>query len=253
MGRKTNTKGKEKRLQRKEEQLKLIAAKIVVDNANKLEDPLQPFPVFRKFSKNNVEVELSVSKVANLHADVIDWIFNLTKKNMFEKYKSCSWGWNDVKKREELTEESAWYLLAKSNNEYVGFSHFRFDLDYGDEVLYCYELQLEKKVHRKGLGKFMMQVLELIAFKNNMKKVVLTVLKNCPEAKSFYAALKYNMDETSPTNDYETEYPYEILSKYNKRLVSEPPNAHLQKSVPQTPSISSLMMNNHCCSSPHCH
>lgn len=66
--------------------MKLVAAKIVVDNANKLEDPLQPFPVFRKFSKNNVEVELSVSKVANLHADVIDWIFNLTKKNMFEKY-----------------------------------------------------------------------------------------------------------------------------------------------------------------------
>lgn len=64
----------------------MVAAKIVVDNANKLEDPLQPFPVFRKFSKNNVEVELSVSKVANLHADVIDWIFNLTKKNMFEKY-----------------------------------------------------------------------------------------------------------------------------------------------------------------------
>lgn len=45
-------------------------------------------------------------------------------------------------------------------------------------ILFSYELQLEPGVIRRGLGKFMMQVLELIAFTNNMKKVILTILKN---------------------------------------------------------------------------
>ncbi len=31
-------------------------------------------------------------------------------------------------------------------------------MDYDDEVLYVYEIQLEDVVRRKGLGKFMMQV-----------------------------------------------------------------------------------------------
>lgn len=83
--RKANTKSKEKRLQRKEEQLKLTAAKAVVDKANKLADPLEPFPVFRKFTKNGLDIDLSVSRVTDLNEDVVDWIFNLTKNNMEDK------------------------------------------------------------------------------------------------------------------------------------------------------------------------
>lgn len=53
------------------------------------------------------------------------------------RYELCAWGWNDAKKYEELTDEAAWYLIAKSKEgSYLGFSHFRFDLDEGMEVLY---------------------------------------------------------------------------------------------------------------------
>ena len=34
----------------------------------------------------------------------------------------------------------------------------RYDMDHDDDVLYCYEIQLEESVRRKGLGKFMMKV-----------------------------------------------------------------------------------------------
>jgi hypothetical protein len=52
-------------------------------------------------------------------------------------YDDCSWGWNDKKKRAEMTEESARYLIARDQEGTpVAFSHFRFDLDYGDPVLY---------------------------------------------------------------------------------------------------------------------
>ena len=52
------------------------------------------------------------------------------------------------------------YLIARdsASGDPLGFSHFRYDMDCDDEVLYVYEIQLEGKVRRKGLGRFMMQV-----------------------------------------------------------------------------------------------
>lgn len=58
----------------------------------------------------------------------------------FFRYDQCSWSWNDQKKLEELTDDAAWYLIAKSaDGNLLGFSHFRFDVDEGVEVLYWYE------------------------------------------------------------------------------------------------------------------
>ena len=47
---------------------------------------------------------------------------------------------------------------SKSPSAPAAFVSFRFDMDYDDEVLYVYEVQMEKDFRRKGLGKFMMQV-----------------------------------------------------------------------------------------------
>ena len=62
-----------------------------------------------------------------------------------------------------MFDDRAWYLFARSTaledaGKLLAFSHFRFDMDYDDEVLYVYEIQLEECAKRKGLGKFMMQV-----------------------------------------------------------------------------------------------
>lgn len=72
-------------MQRKEEQQRIALAKAAVDKANKLEDPLEPFPVFRKYNKNNINVELSVKKVTDVEDSVKQWAFNLTKRNMMSK------------------------------------------------------------------------------------------------------------------------------------------------------------------------
>lgn len=76
------------------------------------------------------------------------------------------------------------FLLAKEKgtSRPVAFVSYRYDIDEGDEVVYwyvnficanlyngwyalmfhSYEIQLEPEVRRKGLGKFLMQILELI-------------------------------------------------------------------------------------------
>ncbi|KAG8228585.1 hypothetical protein J437_LFUL009290 [Ladona fulva] len=219
MGRKT-PKSKEKLDKRKEEKALLAEHTALVNKANSQTNPLSSFPAFTKFSKNGLDVTLDCKRVADMDESLIHSIFNLEKENMKNLYDECSWGWNDKKKMEEMTEEAARYLMAKNEaGELVAFSHFRFDLDYGDPVLYCYELQLKQEVRRKGLGKFMMQVLELIAFTSNLHKVILTVLKHNPAAVEFYKALKYEVDETSPQNSvFEEECHYEILSKLNKKI-----------------------------------
>lgn len=78
-------KSKEKRLQRKKEQNRMTQAMAAVAQANSLEDPLEPFPVFRKFNKNNLEVELFTKKCSQLNEGTKNWAFSLTKRNMQSK------------------------------------------------------------------------------------------------------------------------------------------------------------------------
>ena len=53
------------------------------------------------------------------------------------RYEQSDWGWSDREKREELTDSRAWYLLARTpEGRPVAFSHFRFDMEEGEEVLY---------------------------------------------------------------------------------------------------------------------
>ncbi|RLV76492.1 hypothetical protein DV515_00016918, partial [Chloebia gouldiae] len=111
----------------------------------------------------------------------------LTKANMQTLYEQSEWGWKEREKREELRDERAWYLLAREpGHGPVAFSHFRFDVECGDEVLYCYEVQLESRVRRRGLGKFLLQILQLVANSTQMKKVMLTVFKHNHGALQFF-------------------------------------------------------------------
>lgn len=213
---------KEKRLIRKERQKVISVAWEVVQKANNIDDPLCKFAAFTKFTKNDFTVSLSCHPVTELDKETVDTIFNLEKENMKQLYEDCDWGWHDKKKREEMTDDRARYLIARTpEGKLVAFSHYRFDLDFDVEVLYCYELQLPSNLRRKGLGKFMMQILELIAFSNNMKKVVLTVLKNNDEAMEFFKAMNYEVDETSPADEAFESYDYVILSKKNKKLMNQ--------------------------------
>nr|CAG4641399.1 EOG090X0MNC [Eulimnadia texana] len=212
------SKGKAKRLERKQEQQKIAALQKLIRDANEQENPLASFPVFQKFSKGDLTVNITCSRVTNLSKELIDWSFDLLKKNMQVLYEQSSWGWSDTKKKREMTEDSAWYLIATTpEGKPVAFSHFRFDMDFDDAVLYCYELHLEEECRRKGLGKFMLQILELMAFKAELRKVILTVFLHNKDALNFFRSMGYEHDET---NVDDPDCDYLILSKRNKRLPS---------------------------------
>ncbi|XP_033102946.1 N-alpha-acetyltransferase 40-like [Anneissia japonica] len=232
MGRKSKQ-GKEKKMKRKEEQARYAESMAVVEAAHQLEDPMVELTAFKKYARNGLSLVLEAKKVSDLDKCMIDWAFALLKANMESLYEKSQGGWRERDKREEITHEKSWFLLAKDlDGNAVGFSHFRFDMDFDEEVLYCYEIQLESKVQRKGLGKFMMQILELIANKTKMSKVVLTVFKENKVANNFYSkTLKYSIDDTSPSifDPMNPDlYDYEILSKktLHKKLAEKESHAH---------------------------
>lgn len=233
MGRKGN-KAKERRQKRKEENDKYAASQELVNKANALKDPMAELAVFKRFDRNGLSLSITAHKVTDLDKETVDWLFDLTKANMETLYESSGWGWNDKQKREEMTDENAWYLIAKDQeNKPVAMVHFRFDIDEEIEVLYCYEIQLIKDVRKKGLGKFMMQILELMAHKTQMQKVMLTVFKANKVAQEFFIKkLKYSLDETTPEETMveamfdEEGYTYQILSK---SMISKRPLGQSQK------------------------
>lgn len=179
MGRKDNSKSKEKKQERKAMEMKMNAGVATIKKANAQTNPLEPLPSFQVFQKNGVNLKIEARRVTELDTETRDWIMDLLERNMKELYIQSEWGYNPETKRSELMEDAAWYLLAREadTNNPVAFSHFRcfflmhcqlcilfpntkfhiillfrFDMDYDDDVLYCYEIQLEECVRRKGLG-----------------------------------------------------------------------------------------------------
>ena len=215
MGKKS-LKGKEKKLKRKEEILKLNEAALAVKTADLVENPLELLTAFQKYTRNGLVLNIQCKHAKLMSDDEFNVAFDLVKKNMRSLYDGSSWGWNERSKKEEMREDNARYLLAfNEEDKIVAISHFRFDVDDDTEVLYCYEVQLTEEVRRKGLGKFLIQILELIAMKAKMKKVVLTVFKANTRAVNFFTKMKYTIDDTSPQYDDEDieNYDYEIYSK----------------------------------------
>ncbi|XP_048380967.1 N-alpha-acetyltransferase 40 isoform X2 [Stegostoma tigrinum] len=139
MGRKSS-KAKEKKQRRLEERAAMDAVCAKVETANKIDDPLASFPAFKKYDRNGMNIVIECKRVTDLDPSTVDWAVELTKTNMQTMYEQSEWGWKDREKKEEMTDERAWYLVAREGDSAVptAFSHFRFDVECGEEVLYWY-------------------------------------------------------------------------------------------------------------------
>eukprot|EP00088_Acartia_fossae_P014470 TRINITY_DN17752_c0_g1_i1.p1 TRINITY_DN17752_c0_g1~~TRINITY_DN17752_c0_g1_i1.p1 ORF type:complete len:246 (+),score=62.23 TRINITY_DN17752_c0_g1_i1:56-793(+) len=229
---KQSTKNKQKKAERKAMEKKMNAGYANVKLANSQEDPLSQLPSFNVYNKNGLNLKLETTRAPELDEKTIEWAFRLLETNMKPLYEKCYQGndpdlcWNESRKRDELTDDRAWYLIARNEEGTpLAFSHFRYDMDYDDEVVYCYEIQVEKSVRRKGLGRFMLKVLELLMIKADMLKIMATIFKNDkPEVAFFKDCLKFETDETSPLDDVYETFEYEIVSRFNlkkKRQMEE--------------------------------
>ncbi|KAJ1529552.1 hypothetical protein ONE63_006324 [Megalurothrips usitatus] len=208
--------GKERRAAFFAEKKRYEASKSLVSKAKAKTNPLDELSISLKMDLAGFDAVITCAPWNKLDPDTQEWVLQLEETNVREMYEKCDWGWNGKMKQEEMTDDDARYLIARSSEgKRLGFSHFRFDMDFDDEVMYCYELQIEEHARRKGLGCFMLSILEALATHYNMKKTMLTVFKHNHPGKTFFKKNGYKIDETSPEDSDEEVFCYEILSKYN--------------------------------------
>ena len=112
---------------------------------------------------------LSTERVTDINDKEQNAIVDLLTRNMKKLYEESNWGWNEKNKRSEMLEDAAWYLMARnSKGELYGFSHFRYDMDFDDEVLYVYEVSYDFALYRLSFRFFslILKVLSLTILTN---------------------------------------------------------------------------------------
>ncbi|XP_030541276.1 N-alpha-acetyltransferase 40 isoform X1 [Rhodamnia argentea] len=236
-----SARNKGKKLKRKEVLEKKKAVDELVRAASSETDHLVSFQAFRHYNRNGVSVYLDWGRGDRLSSSVKQYVYNLLKANMEGPF-GAEWPAEEKVKRREMVASEARYIfvhdvanasadgmpsVVEAKKEVtdsmleivsiVGFVHFRFLVEEEIPVLYVYEIQLEPHVQGKGLGKFLMQLIELIARKNRMGAVVLTVQKTNLSAMKFYTSkLRYIVSSISPSRVNPllgSEASYEILCK----------------------------------------
>lgn len=79
-----------------------------------------------------------------------------------------------------------------------GFMSFMLTYEDGIEVVYCYEIHVERQYQGNGLGKSLMGLFEGVGRRAGVKKAMLTVFADNVAARRFYKRLGYEEDEYSP-------------------------------------------------------
>ncbi|KZT72732.1 hypothetical protein DAEQUDRAFT_663387, partial [Daedalea quercina L-15889] len=160
-------------------------------------------------------------------------IWSILECNMKDLYAGSSFGWIPNDKQAELFHELSRFLLVRKTALLVAsplgptetrcpisaYSMFRFEVEEKKDVVYCYEMQVLQELKRSGIGRCLMQQLVSIGKYWQMQKIMLTVFKSNSAARSFYKAIGFELDPTSPEyddsdseEDTVEEYDYEIMS-----------------------------------------
>jgi ribosomal protein S18 acetylase RimI-like enzyme len=174
-------------------------------------------PAFMKYDRN--DLKLSVEFATKLSDAMKEWAFEMAKGNMEDIYDQSGYGWDDDDKMRELEEDGARFLVVKetpvrdadanadptanadtdnvTTGKPVAFVHFRFtvqgevmDVMKGETSLYIWDIHVDESVQRKGVGKHLMLILELIARQQQMKMVSIPVQLHDETALSFVSNLR---------------------------------------------------------------
>ena len=158
-----------------------------------------------------------------------------------DHYHSSEKGWSRAKKLKEMGHPAMKYLLlhrvpaaplAGKEGKPVdleqtgGFLSFMVTEEDRYEVIYCYELHLHPDLQGKGVGRWMMEVMEMIGTKVGVEKAMLTVFRSNDRAVKAYESWGYGVDEFSPEprklRDGTVKVPsYIILSKEREGLARD--------------------------------
>ncbi|KAA8913030.1 acyl-CoA N-acyltransferase [Sphaerosporella brunnea] len=147
---------------------------------------------------------ITLHTTSTIPAHTFTACFELVAKNMMAMYKRSSMGWSAPAKRREMMMPAMRFLVMSipagedAEEEVLGFASFMVTQEEGEEVIYCYELQLAESVRGVGHGARLMQVLEGFGKNVGLAKAMLTVFAENTGAMRFYRRAGYDIDKISP-------------------------------------------------------
>jgi GNAT superfamily N-acetyltransferase len=209
------SRAKAKKEQIRQETELLNRKRLQLQECEAIEDLLTRAPFFKKF--NGKAFSANLISVKKLPAEFEQWAFRTIETHMKDIYEE-TWGWKPEIKEAELVEESARFLFAFVEGQPypVGFIHFRFELARSELSTVIWDLHVEETYQRKGLGKFLLQAVEIVSLDLKVDSLQVTLLKPNQAARSFFRKMKYIQHETSPViidPENDPDYNHEILFK----------------------------------------
>jgi GNAT superfamily N-acetyltransferase len=197
--------------------IKLRAALFNEDGSDR--NPTLNLQPFMKYDRNGLNLNIEFYAGDALPVELSDYAHELCKSNMEEVYDSSGYGWDDMDKMDEFCDPASRFLVAKDEEDKpVAFVHFRFTLSgeireemAGDPTLLIFDLHVEPRVQRQGLGKHLMSILELISRQQKMTFLMAAVVNGADAASDFFNnKLKGFAADTGSDPDGETRT---VLSK----------------------------------------
>jgi ribosomal protein S18 acetylase RimI-like enzyme len=113
----------------------------------------------------------------------------LAKSNMYNLVVKHWKSWNPKLYRKSFDISNTRIVLNK--NKRIGFFRIRKE----PSLIYLMDMQVSKKMQGKGIGKYILELIESKANKNNLKKIQLSVFKD-NSAKDFYKKLGFKIKKT---------------------------------------------------------
>jgi GNAT superfamily N-acetyltransferase len=188
-------------------------------------------PAFLKYDRNGVNVVISFA--SKLTKDELRWAFDECKLNMEDRYEESGYGWDDEDKKKEFTEEGTRFLLVRGSpdedgtpGDLLGFVHFRFSVQ-GDIVdrmagvpcTFVWDMHLDESIQRKGLGRHLVMLLELISRREKMQMVCFPVQLYDEDTVAFLTAIRGYAPDASLKETLDFEPELEGFNVYVKSLV----------------------------------
>jgi len=147
--------------------------------------------------KNSIELQCAFvpgKKLSKKNPTFLKFAFSLCKEQQEDAYDNSGYGWDDDDKMSELTAKESRYLVMEDQDRRpVAFAHFGFTLQgdvldqmVGEPVLKVYNIAVLEGLQRQGIGQRLIQLLELIARKNNMAYVQTMVTNGSDAALAFF-------------------------------------------------------------------
>lgn len=110
-----------------------------IEKANSTKNPFAVIAEeYGNYANDEINLEIKYFSSKEMTKDLQKFCFKLAEKNVGGYYKTCHLGWQPKVKQNAISKSWAKFLIAynKTDKKPIGFTMFRFDMDYGRSCVY---------------------------------------------------------------------------------------------------------------------